>query len=685
VGPTGLTTDYSIHRLHRLRTAVHAADTLDSDPVRHRSTVASQAEDRSGLRPSTLIVAVLVVTALEYAVWCFVQGQGITLTGDEPHYLVIAMSLTHLDPHVLWAYQRVSHTHYIDIGPQLTLAATNTFVGPHGPLSVHDIGLPMLIAPFFAVDGTGGALLGFDLLLAIGFVVLHQRASRLAGLGTAGRWVFAVTMAGPALWLASTQLYPDLVSGLFLAVAFVEIGLAERDGTLGRFSMTAIAVGLGFAPWLNLKNGVPVVIGIVAFAVVAARRRLPIKKVVLTGACIGLLLASRALYNTYYIGHLLGLPQAPPDHGSNGIASILALAFDRHQGMFVQLPILVVGLVGAAFAVRKVAVATIGILLSAAMFLVINGTYTTVVPDPTAPNGQTVANALGNLSFAGRYQWSAVPLLLAFIPFALRRLEVTPRRLAAFGAGVGALWLSQSFPMFLGDHAYFNATIDPFTAWDPTLYPGWWGPLDQLLPTFYGFGKSLSELTTWYQTGAEVLVLLLVAFAVWALGRGPRVRTRRTAVAIAVLGAVIFVVSLAGPRQTLPFGSYRAALPPSGIVTTGGSVPMAIPPVTVRDVGAGIFRVGLSYSSSGNASPTAVEVTATALPHQGSLIQLPADRTGAVAGPVVIGTVPVPAGTTAGIGTVTVRIPTSSTLSVQGTVGPSGHLVIRAIQITKLS
>jgi hypothetical protein len=630
-------------------------------------------------------VAVLVVTALEYAVWCFVQGQGITLTGDEPHYLVIAMSLTHLDPHVLWAYQRVSETHYIDIGPQLTSAATNTFVGPHGPVSVHDIGLPMLIAPFFAVGGTGGALLGFDLLLAIGFVVLHQRASRLAGLGAAGRWVFAVTMAGPALWLATTQLYPDLISGLFLAVAYVEIGLAERDGTLGRFSMAAIAVGLGFAPWLNLKNGVPVVIGIVAFAVVAARRRLPVTKVALTGAGIGLLLASRALYNTYYIGHLLGLPQAPPDHGSNGIASILALAFDRHQGMFVQLPVLVVGLVGAAFAVRKVAVATVGALVSAAMFLVINGTYTTVIPDPTALNGQTVVNALGNLSFAGRYQWSAVPLLLAFVPFALRRLEVTPRRLAAFGAGVGALWLLQSFPVLLGDHAYFNATIDPFTVWDPTLYPGWWGPLDQLVPTFYGFGKSLSSVATWYQTGAEVLVLLLVAFAVWALGRGPRVRTRRTAVAIAGLAAVIVVVSLAGPRQTLPFGSYRAPLPPSGIVTTAGSVPVAIPPVTLRDVGAGTFRVGLSYSSSGHASPTAVAVTATALPHQGSLIQLPAGRTGAVAGPVVVGTVPVPAGTTAGVGMVTVAIPTSSTLSVQGTVGPSGQVVIRAIRLTKLS
>ena len=103
--------------------------------MRHRADAASQAEDGSGLRPTTLIVAVLVVTALEYAVWCFVQGQGITLTGDEPHYLVIAMSLTHLDPHVLWAYQRVSQTHYIDIGRAADMAGHQHVVGPHGPVT----------------------------------------------------------------------------------------------------------------------------------------------------------------------------------------------------------------------------------------------------------------------------------------------------------------------------------------------------------------------------------------------------------------------------------------------------------------------------------------------------------------------------------------------------------------------
>jgi hypothetical protein len=649
--------------------------------------VLTEAHEVVPVRPRMLAVAVLLVTALQYAVWCFVQGQGVTLTGDEPHYLVIAMSLTHLDPHVLWAYVQVAQTHYIDIGPMVTSASTHTFVGPHGPVSVHDLGLPMLIAPFFALGGTGGALLGFELLLAIGFVVLHQRASRLAGLGTTGQWVFAVILAGPALWLASTQIYPDLLGGLFLAVAFVEIGLVERNGVLGRFGMAAMVIGLGFAPWLNFKNSVPTVIGVVAFAVVATRSRLPVRKVAAGAGSIGLLLVPRALYNTYYIGHLLGLPQAPPDHGSNGIASILALAFDRHQGMFVQLPVLVLGLLGAAFAVRKCSATTIGSLLSGTALLGVNGTYTTVIPDPAALNGQHVVNALGNLSYAGRYQWSTVPLILAFVPFALHRLEVTPRRLRGLGAGIGALWLIQSYPVLLGDHTYLNATVDPFTAWDPTLYPGWWGVVDRMLPTFYGFGRSLSLVATWYQTGAEILGLCLFGLVVWALGQGRHLPTRRTAGTVAGLAGVLFVGSLAGPRQTLPFGTYRVPLATAGTAGVEQVGPTVNPPIPVRDVGPGTFRVRVGFTTANSPRSTfaLVAVTAFALPHHGSLVQLPDARAGSAMVPVIVGTLRLPGGTASGTGTVTVRIPTTSSLSVQATIEPTGRLTIRGLQVAKLS
>jgi len=657
------------------------------DLVKHRTIVLPAAPDSVGPRPTTLAVAVLLISALEYAVWCFVQGQGVTLTGDEPHYLVIAMSLTHLDPHVLWAYERVAQTHYIHLGSQLTAASTHTFAGPHGSLSVHDIGLPMLIAPFFALGGTGGALLGFDLLLAIGFVTLHQRASRLARLSNTGQWVFAILMSGPALWLASTQLYPDLIGGLFLGVAFVEIGLAERKGVLGRFGMAAITIGLGFAPWLNFKNSLPVAIGIAAFSVVATRSRLPVRRVALTGCGIAVLIAVRALYNSYYIGHLLGLPQAPPNSGSNGIASVLALAFDRHQGMFVQLPILILGLVGAAFAFRWLSTMTIGALLAAAALLVINGTYTVVIPDPTALNGQHVVNALGNLSYAGRYQWSAVPLLLAFVPFALQRLEATPRRLMTLGAGVGVLWLLQSFPLLLGDHSYLNATVDPFTAWDPTLYPGWWGVVDQVVPTYYGFGRSLALMATWFQTGAEVLGLSLFSFLVVALSRGSRVRIRKLATTGVGLAAVLLAATLFGPRQTIPFGPYLAPLPSAGIVGMSDADPTAVPVTTVRDVGPGKFRVGIGFTTLGAPASTSAlfAVTATALPHNGSLVQLPDARTGSTSEPVIVGTLHLPGGTASGIASITVRIPVSSTLSVQATIGPQGRLTIQSLRLTKLS
>ena len=644
----------------------------------------STAPDWVAPRPSSLVAAVLLITALEFTVRYFVHNRGVTLSGDEPHYQVIAMSLTHLDPHVLWAYERVAQTHSIQLGSQMTSAATHTFVGPHGPLSVHDIGLPMLIAPFFAVGGTGGALLGFQLLLAFGFVVLHQRASQLARLKKTGRWAFAIFLSGPALWLASTQLYPDLMGGLFLAVAFVEIGLVERDGVLGRFGVAAIAIGLGFAPWLNFKNIVPVAIGIVAFAIVATSSRLPVRRVALTGGGIAVLLVFRALYNSYYIGHLLGLPQAPPNRGSNGIASVLALAFDRHQGMFVQLPILVLGLVGGAIASRRFSAMTIGALLAAVALLVINGSYTMIIPDPNALNGQHVVNALGNLSFSGRYQWSTVPLLLALVPFALERLEATPRRLAALWAGVAVLWLLQSYLLLFGHHAYLNATYDPFTAWDPTLYPGWWGSFNQELPTFYGFAKSLSLVTTWYQTGLEVLGLLLLAVAVWFLGLRPEVPIRQTAGVLSALAGLLLIASLVGPRQILPFGSFRVPLPNGGIEGAKGGGPMVIPVTPVRDVGAGTFQIGFNFTTAG-APAASFAVVATPLTHQVPFLQLPNARTGSATGPVVVARLRLPGGTPLGFGTLTVRIPTSSTLALRATDGPLGRLTIRSVRVAKLS
>jgi hypothetical protein len=127
-----------------------------------------------------------------------------------------------------------------------------------------------------AIGSVTLAMLGYFGLIALGVVCLHQRASRLGGLGRVGRAVFAVSLAAPALWLASTQVYPDLIAGLMLASVFVELALVEVERGLGRVGTTIIVVGLVVVPWLHIKNLVPLAVAIASLAIIGRRAGSPL-------------------------------------------------------------------------------------------------------------------------------------------------------------------------------------------------------------------------------------------------------------------------------------------------------------------------------------------------------------------------------------------------------------------------
>lgn len=636
---------------------------------------------------TSFAIAVLLVTIAEYIVFAFVTGQGVALTGDEPHYLVIAMSLTHLDPHVVWAYERVNQTQYIATGSHGSVLVTDAFRGPHGYISVHDIGLSALIAPFFAVGGTGFALLGYKLLLAICIVTLHRRASKLAGLGSTGQWAFAIAMAGPALWLATVQLYPDLISGLFLAIAFVEIGLLERTGEIRWYGIVALGIGLGFAPWLNFKNLVSVGIGLIALTVIAWRARLPIKRLGMIYVLIAIFLLPRAAYNIYFIGHLLGLPQAPPNLSSDGIATILGLVFDRHQGMLVQLPTLVLGLVGMALAIRKIAFAVVAAALAAASLIVINGTYTIIQHDPSSLNGLRVIDAYGNLSFAGRYQWSVIPIVIAFIPFCLGTIEPHRRRLKGLMIAMGSVWTMELVPILFAHHTYFNSTMAPFAVWDPTLYPGWWGWVNHLLPAFYGFGFSLSLTSTWFGISWELLIVAVGIVLLSLLGRERPLHVRRM-VTIASMATIGFLlVAQLGPRQILPFQpqAWTSADLGTSVANTSGG-PLITTPIALTGVGTGEFRARLTYHLASIPSQSAtVSIAAQAQASGLPLFQPPSSRIGVTLSPLVAGVGELVPQKGVASSVFDVRVTRTSSLSIQFSLGQSQVVQIYGLQLTRLN
>ena len=236
--------------------------------------------DIPGFRPArwlTLVLAVVAIVVGEIFTWFLLRSQGTLISGDSPHYLIAAETLSHLSVHVLPQFRADLMSHYIYAWPKGATLATmgaHAYSGPHGVIFAQGIGVPALLAPFIAVGGVPLALVGFFTVNAIGFVFIHQRASGLADLGRNGQIVFALALACPALWLAGTQVYPDLISGIFFACGLLEMALVERSGTCRRSSVAIMAVALAVPPWFQIKNFSVDVAAIAGLLVLVYLRRL---------------------------------------------------------------------------------------------------------------------------------------------------------------------------------------------------------------------------------------------------------------------------------------------------------------------------------------------------------------------------------------------------------------------------
>ena len=202
-----------------------------------------------------------VVSLLAYgaAAWRL-TGTVLFPSGDEPHYLVIAQSLWRDgDLKIENQHQREDYREYF---PQ-PLDPHYLTRGSDGEIySVHPIGLPVLIAPVYALGGYHGVV--FVLVLA---------ASLAAAL--AWRWVALATAAPGAATLAwaavalsapfvlnTFTVYPEIVAALAAVLAFTlavpptpaaaQAAAPEpRRRALARW--LAVGVSVAALPWLSTK------------------------------------------------------------------------------------------------------------------------------------------------------------------------------------------------------------------------------------------------------------------------------------------------------------------------------------------------------------------------------------------------------------------------------------------------
>jgi hypothetical protein len=544
------------------------------------------AGQRSGLgRPWALLAATAALVLGQVVTWFLLRSQGAGFVGDQVHYLIAGQALSHLSLHPLPYYQRDFASHFLYQWPA-GASVTNhgivqTFPGPHGSVFAHGIGLPLLLSPFIAAGSIPLALLGFFALNAAAFVWLHQRASELAGLSARGRGVFALVLAAPALWLAATQVYPDLISGALIACALVELGRCERDRVLSRPGAVILALTVAFVPWLQIKNLAPALLVLVALSVMAVRQQALRRTVVVIAAMV---IASWLLllaYNEYFFSTTVGLPQPNPTFDLSSLSNVLALLFDRDQGLVVQVPTVIIGAVGLWLSRRAIPLATATAALGVLLVLVINGTYTTGVP-------------FGGVALAGRFEWTMAPMLLAWAPFALARIDVARVRMVALSVVVAVLWTAQGIPILLGHHPLYNETFAPFAPWDPSLYPGWWPALSQVLPTFLSPGIHLAS--TWTHLLAELLIVGALALVVVRLTRPEPIKKPRGATVVVVLLVLAGVVLWVGPARTQPRSTLSWPGSNLGAPWTTAVDAMAYPPIPLVDVGPGTYRGTFTYS-----------------------------------------------------------------------------------------
>jgi hypothetical protein len=277
-----------------------------------------------------LAAALFVPLGLHYA-------SGLRVSGDEPHYLLMARSLWHegdLDLQDNFAREDWR-------------ADTPGPVAPHygaprrdgRPFPAHSPGLAVLLAPVYA---WGGRLACVALLaLAAAFLCAQVRALAVQAAEDrpAALWAWAAAL-GPPVFFYSFHVYTEVPSALALVIA-LRILLSSPSPAV------AAAAGLftSALPWLHVKM-IPAAVALALVAVLhLARRPLAAFSAVAVLMAAGYIAYGHAVFGTW--SPLARYGGLPPDATSGSPArAALGLLFDRSFGLLPYAPIFLVALAG---------------------------------------------------------------------------------------------------------------------------------------------------------------------------------------------------------------------------------------------------------------------------------------------------------------------------------------------------
>ena len=322
-------------------------------------------------RRGRALVAIVFV-----AVWGLITHGVYAGSGDEPHYFVIAHSIAFDgDLDVANNYGDAALPGADAIEPGLHARWRDGRLRP-----VHDVGMPLLFAPFVRVAHPLAAWLGRTLpqwvldagRLHASLILRHLFSLAMAFLtGLLARELFftILELTGRRAfgWALLFALAPPVLSHAFLFFTEIPSALAtlwvfRRLSVAGLRSagVAALAGGLtGLLMLVHVRN-VGIVLGLSIVAALAARRDAwPRARVVAFIAGLALLLAVRTAINYQLWGSLVTSPHAAPGE----VGSLVALAgevsrratgllFDREYGLLTYAPIYLLAAPGVILLAR---------------------------------------------------------------------------------------------------------------------------------------------------------------------------------------------------------------------------------------------------------------------------------------------------------------------------------------------
>ncbi len=300
-----------------------------------------------GMRRPRLAAALLACVLFGASAW---RVSPVLPGGDEPHYLVIAQSLL-LDGDLTIedVHRRGDYRAYYagDLPPHVQKRGRDGRI-----YSVHAPGLPVLVAPAFALGGYP-AVVVFLVLLAAAGSALVWHVAWLATHRTGAAWFgwAAVTLPVTAIFQSFT-VYPDGAGGVLALTgvwALLRADGESQSGDAGTRPWLLHGAALAALPWLHSRFAV-LAAGLGALVLLRlARTKNPAGKAV---AFLAVPAVSAVSWVGFFIA-IYGTPNPSAPYGAGEIGSfrfvpggLLGLLFDQRFGLLAYAPVVAVACAG---------------------------------------------------------------------------------------------------------------------------------------------------------------------------------------------------------------------------------------------------------------------------------------------------------------------------------------------------